>query len=115
MYSVVNLKKSVLFNQRQDPRSFQLLVEEEASALRPSRVELHLHFPVGFEVVRREALHIALVEVRDVEYLCWHRDCNSLFIVNRSVCFIFKMRQGYLNSGCSTVYKNSSLSDETQA
>ena len=60
--------KSVLLNQRQDSRSFQFFVEEEASALRPSRVELYLHLPVGFEVVRREALHIALVEVRNVEY-----------------------------------------------
>ena len=60
--------KSVLLNQRQDSRSFQFLVEEEASALRPSRVELYLHLPVRFEVVRREALHIALVEVRNVEY-----------------------------------------------
>ena len=62
------LKKSVFLNQRQDSRSFQFFVEEEATALRPSRVELYLHLPVGFEVVRREALHIALVEVRDVEY-----------------------------------------------
>ena len=68
VYSVVNFKKSVLFNQWQDSRSFQFFVEEEASALRPSRVELYLHLPVRFEVVRREALHIALVEVRDVEY-----------------------------------------------
>ena len=36
--------------------------------MRPSCVELYLHLPVRFEVVRREALHIALVEVRDVEY-----------------------------------------------
>ena len=62
------LKKSVLLNQRQDSRSFQLFVEEEATALRPTGVELYLYLPVGFEVVRREALHITLVEVRDVEY-----------------------------------------------
>ena len=62
------LTKSVFLNQRQDSRSFQFFVEEEATALRPSCVELYLYLPVRFEVVRREALHIALVEVRDVEY-----------------------------------------------
>ena len=61
-------KKSVLLNQRQDSRSFQFFVEEEATALRPTGVELDLYFAVGFHEVRREALHISLVEVRDVEY-----------------------------------------------
>ncbi len=36
--------------------------------MRPSRVELDLYFAARFHEVRREALHIALVEVRDVEY-----------------------------------------------
>ena len=60
--------KSVFLNQRQDSCSFQFFVEEEASALRPTGVELDLYFAVRFHEVRREALHITFVEVRDVEY-----------------------------------------------
>ena len=67
MYSVVKLKASSQFYQRQNPRLLQLLVQEQAAALCPAGVDLDLHLSIGLHVVAGEALHIATVHMRCVE------------------------------------------------
>ena len=62
------IKASLQLNQRQNPRFLQFLIQEHPSALCPSGVDLDLHLTIRLHEVRRETLHIAFVEVRNVEY-----------------------------------------------